>query len=164
MTQHGFFCFTHSTSQYKGGSICIDMSRMDKILEIHRGLYRPRAALAIVTVHRRGRLGFGVPSRREVGRNQPDLGGESNTSLFPSETDGITSTTTLLTAQLDPGPGAAIGGMIATGCSGSTCPCDSKCPLKHTPCTANAVKYGTARGEWFLNLVGRLPIIDYPLS
>lgn len=41
---------------------------------------------------------------------------------------------------LDPGPGATIGGMIGTGCSGT-----------------NAVRYGTARGEHFLDIKVVLP-------
>ncbi|TIB71004.1 FAD-binding domain-containing protein [Wallemia mellicola] len=41
---------------------------------------------------------------------------------------------------LDPSPGAAIGGMLSTGCSGT-----------------NACMYGTARGEWFVNITVVMP-------
>lgn len=55
-------------------------------------------------------------------------------------------------SQLDPGPGATIGGMMSTGCSGRTFPLQSD-RRSIIFLKANAVRYGTAKGEWFLNAV-----------
>ncbi|KAF8843456.1 hypothetical protein BDN67DRAFT_897080 [Paxillus ammoniavirescens] len=89
------------------GGICIDMSRMDKILDIHEDdsdlVCQP---------------GVGWMEINEV------LQKKGIPLFFP----------------LDPGPGATIGGMMSTGCSGT-----------------NAVRYGTAKGEWFLNATVVLP-------
>ncbi|KAH7341828.1 FAD-linked oxidase-like protein [Rhizoctonia solani] len=48
---------------------------------------------------------------------------------------------------LDPSPAATIGGMISTGCSGS----------EYISTFSNAVRYGTAKAEWFLNITVVLP-------
>lgn len=95
---------------YRGspvGGICVDMSGMNKIIEIHE------ADSDLVC--------------------QPGVGWmEINETL---QQKGIP-----LFFPLDPGPGATIGGMMSTGCSGT-----------------NAVRYGTAKGEWFLNATVVLP-------
>lgn len=93
----------HVTCPY--GGICIDLSRMNQILEIH-----DTDSDAVVQ-----------PGCQWEGINA-ELKEKGLELFFP----------------LDPGPGACIGGMIATGCSGT-----------------NAVRYGTAKGEWFLNAVSR---------
>ncbi|KAG9308317.1 FAD-linked oxidase-like protein [Chiua virens] len=101
---------TSLEGNYRGhatGGICVDMSNMDKILEIHE------QDSDIVC--------------------QPGVGWmEINETL---QKKGIP-----LFFPLDPGPGATIGGMMSTGCSGT-----------------NAVRYGTAKGEWFLNATVVLP-------
>ncbi|KIP05310.1 hypothetical protein PHLGIDRAFT_30981 [Phlebiopsis gigantea 11061_1 CR5-6] len=90
-----------------GGAVCVDVSRMDKILEIHE------ADSDLVC--------------------QPGVGWmDINTEL---KRRGIP-----LFFPIDPAPGASIGGMISTGCSGT-----------------NAVRYGTAKAEWFLNVTVVLP-------
>ncbi|KAJ7763968.1 FAD-linked oxidase-like protein [Mycena maculata] len=92
---------------HPGGGICVDMTGMNKILEIHE-------ADGDVLC-------------------QPGLGWmELNDTL---QSEGIP-----LFFPIDPAPGATIGGMASTGCSGT-----------------NAVRYGTAKGEWFLNLTVVLP-------
>ncbi|KAF9453257.1 D-lactate dehydrogenase cytochrome oxidoreductase [Macrolepiota fuliginosa MF-IS2] len=94
-------------SGYPTGSICLDMSGMDKIIQINAEdsdlVCQPGARWEDINQTLKAK---GVPL------------------FFP----------------LDPGPGATIGGMIGTGCSGT-----------------NAVRYGTARAEWFLNITAVLP-------
>ncbi|KAK0225129.1 FAD-linked oxidase-like protein [Armillaria nabsnona] len=89
------------------GSICVDVSGMDKIIQINE------ADSDLVC---------------QAGARWEDI----NRTL---KEDGIP-----LFFPLDPGPGATIGGMVGTGCSGT-----------------NAVRYGTAKAEWFLNLTVVLP-------
>ncbi|RDX48543.1 FAD-binding domain-containing protein [Lentinus brumalis] len=89
------------------GGMSIDMTRMDKIIEIHEAdsdvVCQPGVNWMNLNDHLRKK---GIPL------------------FFP----------------LDPGPGATLGGMLSTGCSGT-----------------NAVRYGTARAEWFLNATVVLP-------
>ncbi|KAF9491216.1 FAD-binding domain-containing protein [Pleurotus eryngii] len=98
------------TRGHSTGGICIDMSQMDAIVEIHEQdsdlVCQPGCQWMAIneTLQKKG-----IPL------------------FFP----------------LDPGPGATIGGMLSTGCSGT-----------------NAVRYGTARGEWFLNATVVLPSGD----
>ena len=81
------------------GGVCVDFSRMDKILRLHK------EDLDVVV--------------------QPAVGWEYLNDVLAE--DG-------LFFPPDPGPGAQIGGMVGTGCSGT-----------------NAAKYGTMR-EWVLSL------------
>ncbi|KAI0371750.1 D-lactate dehydrogenase cytochrome oxidoreductase [Pilatotrama ljubarskyi] len=94
-------------SGYPAGSICVDVSGMNKILEIHE----EDSDLVC-----------------QAGVRWEDINSTLKEKGIP------------LFFPLDPGPGATIGGMIGTGCSGT-----------------NAVRYGTARGEWFLNVTVVLP-------
>ncbi|KAH7927748.1 D-lactate dehydrogenase cytochrome oxidoreductase [Leucogyrophana mollusca] len=94
-------------SGYPSGSICLDMSAMDQILEINEA---------------DGDL------RCQSGVRWEDINSTLREKGIP------------LFFPLDPGPGATIGGMIGTGCSGT-----------------NAVRYGTAKAEWFLNVTVVLP-------
>ncbi|KAI0054940.1 hypothetical protein BV25DRAFT_1816330 [Artomyces pyxidatus] len=89
------------------GSICLDMSGMDKILKINV--------------------------------DDADLVCQSG-ARWEDINESLSEQGIPLFFPLDPGPGATIGGMVGTGCSGT-----------------NAVRYGTARGEWFLNLTVVLP-------
>ncbi|KAF8919264.1 FAD-linked oxidase-like protein [Mucidula mucida] len=89
------------------GSICIDVSGMDKILQINE------ADSDLIC---------------QAGTRWEDINDALKAKGIP------------LFFPLDPGPGATIGGMVGTGCSGT-----------------NAVRYGTAKAEWFLNLTVVLP-------
>ncbi|PPQ77513.1 hypothetical protein CVT25_011310 [Psilocybe cyanescens] len=94
-------------SGYPTGSICVDMSGMDKILTVNV--------------------------------NDSDLVCQAGTR-WEDINQTLSERGIPLFFPLDPGPGATIGGMVGTGCSGT-----------------NAVRYGTARAEWFLNLTVVLP-------
>lgn len=91
----------------RSGSICIDLSAMNRILAINES-----DADAVC----------------QAGVTWNDLNETLREKGIP------------LFFPLDPGRDATIGGMISTGCSGT-----------------NAVKYGTARGEWILNATVVLP-------
>ncbi|KAF8243545.1 D-lactate dehydrogenase [Wilcoxina mikolae CBS 423.85] len=81
------------------GGVCIDFSRMDKVLALHKG-------------------DLDVVVQPAVGWEQLNEDLAKDGLFFPP----------------DPGPGAMIGGMVGTGCSGT-----------------NAARYGTMR-EWVLSL------------
>ncbi|GBE82161.1 FAD-linked oxidase-like protein [Sparassis latifolia] len=89
------------------GGICVDLSGMDQILEIHE------ADSDLVC---------------QSGARWMDINETLKKKGIP------------LFFPLDPAPGATIGGMISTGCSGT-----------------NAVRYGTAKSEWILNVTVVLP-------
>ncbi|KAF9649463.1 hypothetical protein BDM02DRAFT_3230234 [Thelephora ganbajun] len=92
---------------HSAGGICIDMSGMDKILEIHE----EDSDLVC-----------------QAGARWMDVNDTLKVKGIP------------LFFPLDPGPGATMGGIVSTGGSGT-----------------NAVRYGTARAEWFLNITVVLP-------
>ncbi|KAF7303816.1 FAD-binding protein [Mycena indigotica] len=89
------------------GGICVDVSSMNRILEIHESDADVVCQAGVSWVELNETLKEkGIPL------------------FFP----------------IDPALGATIGGMASTGCSGT-----------------NAVRYGTAKAEWFLNLTVVLP-------
>lgn len=96
-----------SLSAPSSGSICVNLSALDKIIEIHESDADVVCQAGVTWNHLNDTLKEkGIPL------------------FFP----------------LDPGRDATIGGMMSTGCSGT-----------------NAVRYGTARGEWILNATVVLP-------
>ncbi|PFH45972.1 hypothetical protein AMATHDRAFT_70823 [Amanita thiersii Skay4041] len=97
----------HTRGHPTAGGICIDLTHMDKILEIHA----EDSDLVC-----------------QAGARWMDINETLKKKGIP------------LFFPIDPAPGATIGGMLSTGCSGT-----------------NAVRYGTAKGEWFLNATVVLP-------
>ncbi|KAK1215299.1 D-lactate ferricytochrome c oxidoreductase [Marasmius sp. AFHP31] len=97
------------------GGICVDVSRMNKILELHE------ADSDLVC--------------------QPGVGWVEINEMLKQKGIPLFFPASSLTIQgIDPAPGATIGGMLSTGCSGT-----------------NAVRYGTSKAEWFLNATVVLP-------
>ncbi|EIW75912.1 hypothetical protein CONPUDRAFT_65116 [Coniophora puteana RWD-64-598 SS2] len=96
-----------NVSAPSSGSICVDLSGLNKILEINE------SDADVVC---------------QAGVTWNDLNEQLKMKGIP------------LFFPLDPGRNATVGGMIATGCSGT-----------------NAMRYGTARGEWILNVTVVLP-------
>ncbi|KAJ6571390.1 FAD-linked oxidase-like protein [Mycena capillaripes] len=112
-------------SVHPGGGICMDMTGMNRILEIHE------ADADVVC-----QPGLGWMELNEM------LQREGIPLFFPVRPlPSLNNTLSLYATHLDrPRPDATIGGMASTGCSGT-----------------NAVRYGTAKAEWFLNVTVVLP-------
>ncbi|KAF7298036.1 FAD-binding protein [Mycena chlorophos] len=109
--------------QHPGGGICVDMSNMNNILEIHE-------ADADVVCQ---------PGLNWVELNET-LREKGIPLFFPACKPYFLCHLSDERLKIDPALGATIGGMASTGCSGT-----------------NAVRYGTAKAEWFLNLTVVLP-------
>ncbi|KAK2462670.1 hypothetical protein APHAL10511_005286 [Amanita phalloides] len=97
----------HTRGHPTVGGICVDMSFMDKILEIHA--------------------------------EDSDLVCQSG-ARWMDINETLKEKGIPLFFPIDPAPTATVGGMLSTGCSGP-----------------NAVRYGTAKGEWFINATVVLP-------
>jgi hypothetical protein len=80
--------------------------------------------------------------------------------FFPVSWDMLLSSQTLISSiKIDPAPGATIGGMLSTGCSGSTYSSHDTIASNSIGFKANAVRYGTAKGEWFINAVRLITLL-----
>lgn len=125
----------HTISSY--GGLSLDLSRMDQILHINVDdgdmVVQPGISWEAINAELEDRE---IPLFFPVSERHLNTG----TRLSPYQWPHLTRYLPSPAAQLDPGPGATVGGMIATGCSGT-----------------NAMRYGTARAEWFLNVTVVLP-------